>query len=764
MKKSQLSIAILASCSLYCSAASEPVPQLGKDSVTNVIKAMTLDEKIMLVIGTGMDFPGLPADMQGPVVGKSGGKVLGAAGTTAAIPRLGIPSLVMADGPAGVRIEPQRPNDKKTYFATAFPVGTSLASTWNTELVAAVGEAMGHEVKEYGIDIFLAPALNIQRIPLGGRNFEYYSEDPVVSGKIAAAMVRGIQSNGVAATIKHYVANNEEWNRNTINEFIDERALREIYLRGFEITVKESNPWAVMSSYNKVNGEYTSESPRLLTDILREQWGYNGMVMTDWFGGRNAPLQMHAGNDLLMPGTKVQMNALKEAVASGQLKMVDLDRNIQNILTLALKSPTYKKYVASDAPNLQKNAIVARAAAAEGVVLLKNNTALPLASSAKLALFGNASYDVVTGGTGSGDVNEAYSVSLLQGLKDAGYTLDDAFTKTYLQFIAAEKTKLPATPMFLAPPPITERNLSLEEIKAQESKSSVAVITIGRRAGEFNDRKENDDFKFTDAEQKLIKNVADVFHASKKKVVVILNTGGSVEMSSWQGNVDGILAVWQPGQEAGHAIADVLTGTVNPSGKLTSTFAVKLQDFPSAKNFPGKVVEAGDPNDRSIFAGAKAAEVTYEDSIWVGYRYFNSKKITQAYPFGFGLSYTKFAYTDMQISSPQFNENVTVSVKVTNTGAVAGKEVVQLYVAAPKGKLEKPVQELRAFAKTKLLQPKESQVVTFTVSARDFTSYDADAKQWVADAGVYNLIVAASSTDVRQMKKLTLPVALRVAP
>lgn len=306
-------------------SADNYTPRLGLSPISEVIAAMTLEEKVSLVMGQGMQSSSLTGDQQAPVVGQSNDIVPGAAGTTFPIERLGIPSIVLADGPAGVRISPTRDGEERTYYATAFPIGTLLASSWDTQLVERVGTAMGQEVKAYGVDVLLAPALNIHRYPLGGRNFEYYSEDPVLSGRTAAAMVRGIQSNEVGTSIKHYVANNHEWNRNTINVKVSERALREIYLKGFEITIKESDPWTVMSSYNKLNGPYTSEDPWLLGDVLRTQWGYSGLVMSDWFGGTDAVKQMVAGNDLLMPGTRRQHQALLDAVRNGKLDEKVLD-------------------------------------------------------------------------------------------------------------------------------------------------------------------------------------------------------------------------------------------------------------------------------------------------------------------------------------------------------------------------------------------------------------------------------------------------------
>jgi beta-glucosidase len=344
----------------------------------------------LLVLGSGMQLAVLPPERQGPTGGKQPMRVPGAAGQTIPVPRLGIPSIVLADGPAGLRIEPKREaSPGESFYCTAFPIASSLAASWNTALVEDVGKAIGAEVRGYGEDVLLAPALNLHRVPLGGRNFEYYSEDPLLSGKSAAAMVRGVQSNGVGTSIKHFAANNEEWNRNVLNVVVDEQPLRELYLRGFELAVREGQPWTVMSSYNRINGTYTSEDPRLLTGILREQWGYTGLVMTDWFGGSDAVAQMNAGNDLLMPGTEGQREKLDAALASGTLDEAVLDRSVGRVLELILKTPAF-----TGAPppklDLDADARVTRAAGAEGMVLLKNERAgLPLAKGARLALFGN---------------------------------------------------------------------------------------------------------------------------------------------------------------------------------------------------------------------------------------------------------------------------------------------------------------------------------------------------------------------------------------
>jgi beta-glucosidase len=736
-------------------------PQLGKSSVKDVIAAMTKEEKVGLVVGTGMNFPGLDLgpEREAPVVGETIKGVPGAAGTTFPIARLGIPAIVLADGPAGVRIFPKRAGDEsRTFYCTAFPIETLLASSWDVDLLERVGKAMGNEAREYGVDVILGPALNVHRNPLGGRNFEYYSEDPLVSGKLAAAMVKGVQSQGVGTSPKHYVANDHEWNRMTINVKASQRALREIYLRGFETLVREAQPWTIMSSYNKLNGTYTSQSPAVLTGVLRNDWGFKGLVMTDWFGGQDPVAQMNAGNDLLEPGTARQQKALLEALASGQLKMDVLDRNVERVLNLVLMSPTFKKVPRTDKPDLVAHAKVGRDAAAEGMVLLKNDGVLPLPAAAKnLALFGNTSYAMITGGTGSGDVNEAYTISLPEGLKAAGIGADGKLAAAYAAYLDDQKKKQPARPMpFMLPPPIPEMIPAPDEIARLAKETDLALVTIGRNSGEFVDRKREGDFELTAAEQALVKDVTTAFRAQKKKTLVVLNIAGVIEMVSWRDVPDAILLAWQPGQEAGHAIADVITGKVAPSGKLATTFAIKWEDVPSSANFPGKTILGPDPQAKGLMSmGDREAEVEYLDDVFVGYRHFATKGVKTAYPFGYGLSYTTFGYSDLKLSGSEFGTGLTATVTIRNTGKAPGREVVQLYVSAPGKAMPKPAIELKGFAKTKTLAPGESQALTFTLGARDLASFDEASSSWVAEAGTYTVKIGASSEDIRQSATFT---------
>ncbi|WBL24966.1 beta-glucosidase family protein [Zunongwangia sp. HGR-M22] len=737
----------------------QKAPQLGKASVDEVIKAMTPEEKVDLLVGPGM--PGYAGLV--PLEGEPDVRVLGQAGGNEEVNRLGIPKTVFADGPAGLRIQPKRENNPNTYYATAFPVGTALASSWNTELIEEVGKAMGEEVKEYGVDVLLAPALNIHRNPLNGRNFEYYSEDPLVAGKIASAYVKGIQSHDVGTSIKHFAANNQETNRLSVNAHITERAMREIYLRGFEIAVKEAQPWTVMTAYNKINGVYASANEDLLTKVLRDEWGYKGLVMTDWFGGypgftsinektsvSDVVAQMEAGNDLLMPGTQNQKDALIKAIKEGKVDEAAIDRNLRHILNYILETPTVAKYKYSDDPDLKAHAEVTRNAATEGMVLLKNeDNALPYTSKkGTVAVFGDTSYDFIAGGTGSGDVNEAYTVSLIEGLTNAGYTIDNDLQEAYVPFVkeatAKEmKRRKEEGGLLASVQRIPEMPLDKEMLAEKAKSSEVAVITIGRNAGEQHDRKINNDFYLGQDEIKMINSVSDAFHAERKKVIVILNIGGVIETASWKDKVDAVLLAWQAGQEGGNSVADVFSGAKNPSGKLTMTFPMDYNNEPSAANFPG--VPANDPK-----------EVFYEEDVYVGYRYFNTFNVKPSYEFGFGKSYTTFEYSDLKFSTNNFKDEIEVSVKVKNTGKVAGKEVVQVYVAAPAKMVDKPSAELRAFGKTKVLKPGKSEKLTFTLKARDLASF-VDAKSaWIAEKGTYTVKIGASSLDIKMAKNFTL--------
>ena len=741
-----------------------------------VMGKMSLEDKAHFVIGVGMKgFSGDDA-----VIGATESLVPGAAGTTYPLDSLGIPAVVLADGPAGLRIDATREGDSATYYCTHFPIGTLLASTWNTQLVEEVGQAIGEEVKEYGADVLLAPALNIMRNPLCGRNFEYYSEDPVVAGKTAAAYILGVQKNNVGTSIKHFAANNQETNRMNTDAHISQRALREIYLKGFEIAIKESKPWTVMTSYNYINGTYASESKDLVTTILRDEWGYEGTVMTDWFGGKDGAKQMWAGNDMLQPGKNEQFDSIVAGVKSGKLDIADLDRNVQRVLNLVERSPRFQGYQYSNKPDLKAHAAVTRQSAAEGMVLMKKGQltmdngqlaapVLPFGENIKkVALYGCTSYDFIAGGTGSGNVNHAYVVSLVDGLKNGGYVIPDELKNAYESYIADCKKKAeaaleemakkdPKNAMLVKFLPGTlpaEKQFTADELTKQAETADVAVITIGRISGEFLDRNVSN-FNLNDSEIKLIQQVCDVYHKAGKQVVVLLNIGGVIETASWKDLPDAILCAWQAGQEGGNSVVDVLSGKQSPSGKFTMTWPVKFTDAYSSKNFPIDQDPRIDMLNQGQKGNVRNVDYTdYEEDVYVGYRYFDSFEVPVSYPFGFGLSYTTFEYSDAKIAEK--SDTYEVSVTVKNTGNYEGKEVVELYVSAPDNKAaNKPVKELKAFAKTKSLKPGESETVTLKVKAADLASFDETASAWVVAQGEYEFIVAASAQDIKATLKAT---------
>ena len=724
-----------------------------------VMAKLSLEDKAHFVIGVGMKgFSGDDA-----VIGATQSLVPGAAGTTYPLDSLGIPAVVLADGPAGLRIDATREGDSATYYCTHFPIGTLLASTWNQKLVEEVGQAIGEEVKEYGADVLLAPALNIMRNPLCGRNFEYYSEDPVVAGKTASAYIKGVQKNDVGTSIKHFAANNQETNRMNTDAHISQRALREIYLKGFEIAIKEAKPWTVMTSYNYINGVYTSESKDLVTTILRDEWGYEGTVMTDWFGGKDGAKQMWAGNDMLQPGKDEQFDSIVAGVKSGKLDEADLDLCVKRTLNLVEKSPRFQGYQYSNKPDLEAHAAVTRQSAAEGMVLMKNNEALPFGEKIKnVALYGCTSYDFIAGGTGSGNVNHAYVVSLLDGLKNGGYTVSEEMKTAYEKYIAdckaarekeieemAKKDKQAAMLASFMPGNLpAEKQFTADELAAQAEASDVAIITIGRISGEFLDRK-SADFNLNDSEMKLIQQVCDVYHKAGKQVVVLLNIGGVIETASWKELPDAILCAWQAGQEGGNSVVDVLSGKQSPSGKFTMTWPVKFTDAYSSKNFPIDMETKIDMLNQGQKGNVKNVDYTdYEEDIYVGYRYFDSFDVPVSYPFGYGLSYTTFEYSDAKIA--QKNDIYDVTVTIKNTGNYEGKEVVELYISAPDNKAaNKPAKELKAYAKTKLLKPGESETLTLSITAPELASFDEAASAWVVAEGEYQFLVGASSQDIK---------------
>ena len=749
-------------------------PKLSPTNIDEVLAAMTLEEKAQLLVGGGNDaFVG-----SGAMLGHQEKLVAGAAGITVEIPRLGIPATVLTDGPAGVHIDATRKNDPNSYAATGFPVGTCLACTWNTDLVRAVGEAIGNETLEYGCDVILGPGLNIHRNPLCGRNFEYFSEDPVVTGKIGAAVTLGIQSQGVGVSAKHYAVNSQETDRTRVDERASKRALREIYLRGFEYVVRESNPWTIMSAYNKVNGVFAQGNKGLLTDVLRKDWGFKGIVMTDWIGKREGQGlftvdQVAAGNDLMTPGYPAQAEDIVQGVKSGKLDIKYVDANVRRMLEYIVKTPRFKGYKFSNKPDLKAHAAITRQSSTEGMVLLKNNGVLPISNLKTVALFGVNSYDFLSGGLGSGAVNVPYRVDMVQGLKNIGVNTTPQLTEIYQNYIkyAAAKLKADKNPhmWFLdtGQPKLDEIEITERCVAHELQGADAAIITIGRQAGEGMDRQIEGEFNLTQNEKDMIFRVSDAFRPAGKPVIVILNSGSVMETASWRDRVDAILCAWQPGMEGGNSVADVLTGKANPSGKLTMTWPIAATDHPSTKDFPQEMDMYTFRESLGWGVEIPGRDVTnHNEDIYVGYRYFDTFKKEVAYPFGFGLSYTTFAFSKPVVKAKAEKKMVNgqwsmvnvieVSITIKNTGSVSGKEVAQVYVQAPKGRLEKPAQELKAFAKTRELQPGESQTLTMFIPVRELASYDEAGSQWLTEAGTYTFRIGSSSRDIHCSATLKL--------
>lgn len=748
---------ILMSAAVSLTALAQP--QLTEKNIDKVLKAMTLEEKAQLLVGSieGMNYTGVPLPPTGNEAGYQ--RVPGAAGQTNTIPRLGIPPTVVADGPAGLRITPHRPGDERDYYCTGFPVEILLASSWDTDVLYEVGRAMGEEIREYGVDVILGPATNIMRNPLCGRNFEYYSEDPVLAGKMTAAMVNGVQSQGVGTSVKHFAANNQETNRGENDSRVSQRALREIYLKPFEIAVREAQPWTIMSSYNKVNGEYSQSNYDLLTKVLREDWGFKGIVMTDWTAPRESEKQVAAGNDLLMPGRKAQIEQIVSAVNEDRLSIKEVDACVRRMLEYIVKTPRFQGYKYSEQPDLKAHAAVSRKAAEEGVVLLKNDGVLPL-KAGNVALFGIQSYEFLHDGIGSGHVNTPYVVNMVDALEAQGFACNESLAEAYRLHILADKAQWQLSPYGKWPlmesigvgAPVYEVEFPDYVYTTTAKESDMALVTIGRKPGEGFDRDVKDDFNLSEVEMNLLKGVCDAFHAAGKKVIVVLNVGGVVETASWKDRPDAILLPWMPGQEGGNVVVDILTGKVNPSGHLPITFPVRYEDVPGADDFP-TTFGTGDRFDiigallhpwKSPDGNTRNYDYTeYNEGIYVGYRHYQTKGVDVSYPFGYGLSYTSFAYSEPSVK--RSGNTYTASIKVTNTGSVAGREVIQLYVTAPAGALDKPERELKAFAKTGKLAPGEAQTIEMTFTTYDLASFDESVSAFVADKGTYN---ARFCTDV----------------
>ena len=665
--------------------------------IQSIISQMTLDEKAALCIGA-------------------------AAWTTTSIDRLEIPEMTMSDGPHGVRrVLDENSKHLESLPATGFPTATSLASSWDVDLLHKMGVALGDECLALSVDVLLGPGINIKRSPLGGRNFEYFSEDPYLAGEMAASLVNGIQSRGVGTAVKHFVANNQEFQRFCISTEVDERTLREIYLHTFEKVVKQAQPWAVMSAYNKLNGVYCSENHELLVDILKDEWGFEGMVISDWGAVHDRPASLKGGLDLEMPGPQgYRIRAVFEAIRSGDLEESILDEAVRRILTIVFKAQQAPKGGRID---VSEHHALARKIAAEGMVLLKNNGILPLVGHQNIAVIGRAAHDVYFQGGGSSFINPTQLSVPYQELKAQAEGGELCYAEGY-----------PEDNSF-------QQNLIDQAVKLAQS-ADVALLYLALPFSKESEGYDRTDLDLPAQQIALVKAVTQV----QPNTVVILNNGAPVAMSGWVDDVAAVLEAWTMGQAGGGAIADILFGKVNPSGKLAETFPVKLCDTPAHLNWPGG-----------------AGKVYYGEGIFVGYRYYDTRRVPVQYPFGYGLSYTTFAYDHPRLSASSFKDvdGVTVSVDVTNTGDRAGKEIVQVYVHDHQSDLIRPQKELKGFAKVELL-PGETQTVSIDLDFRAFAYYHPKYGQWITESGDVDILVGASSVDIRHTLKASLISAVQL--
>ena len=739
--------------------------KLTEKNIDKVIEALTLQEKAHLVVGARL------ADNKdaGGEIGYTKKLVPGVAGTTYPIERLGIAPVVMADGPSAVRLSVKREGEDKRYYATNVPSEILLASSWNNDATFRIGAILGEETRDYGIDVLLGPGLNMMRNPLCGRNYEYFSEDPLLAGKMGAAMTNGIESMGVGACPKHFAVNNQELNRLHNDARVSQRALREIYLKNFEITVKESQPWTIMTSYNNINGRHASEDRGLLETILHDEWGFKGLVVTDWGGGYDAAKQIWAGNDLIEPGRYAEVKRIMEAVKSGELAEADLDRCVKRVLELVVKSIRHKDYKFSNNPPLEKNGKLTREIEPEGFVLLKNEqSVLPLKQEQKVALFGIGSYNLILANSVSVRSLNGRTVNLNEGLKNAGVVLHDALDKRYTKHLQNEIKRL--TPVWKLRRwcsydirPVELKDIRNHTASAAEA-ADIAVITIGRNSSEAFDRHVERDFNLNMHEQAMIAAVSRDFHSRGKKVVVVLNICSPIEIASWRDKVDAILVTWLPGQEAGNSIADALLGKVSPSGHLPITFPMKYADVPS-QNFPhnefewcsesGKNLSRTFDQKQPLYYDIPNIDYTnYEEDIYIGYRYYATRKVEVAYPFGYGLTYSQFEMSNMKVKESKEGYKVTCEVK--NIGKVAAKQVVQLYSSELQPEVDRPIIELRGFQKTPLLQAGESATVEIVIKKTDLMTYNEKASAWKLTKGDYELLLGFDSQTLPLKHKVTI--------
>jgi beta-glucosidase len=665
--------------------------------INDLIKKMTLEEKAALCTGASP-------------------------WTTTPVEHLDVPEMTVSDGPHGVRrVEDVNDFITTSLPATCFPTASCTASTWDVDLVEKLGQAIAEECIALNVDVVLGPGANMKRTPLGGRNFEYFSEDPYLAGQMAASFIAAVQGKGVGTSLKHFAVNNQETQRMVIDAQVDERSLREIYLAAFETAVKESKPWTVMCAYNKLNGTFCSQHHRLLVDILKEEWGFEGFVVSDWGAVHDRVAALQGGLDLEMPGPRERrVNQVIEAVRSGELDESVLDESVRRILGIVFKAVETPKEGSFDAAS---HHALARRIAAEGMVLLKNDGLLPLKDHQHIAVIGRAAQEAHFQGGGSSHINPTQVdnpfVELQKLAGDAelsfaqGYPADDSFNQTLI-----------------------------EEAVDNASTADVALLYLALPDSKESEGYDRADLDLTPQQIALINAVCEV----QPQTVVILNNGAPVVMGEWIDDTAAVLEAWMMGQAGGGAIADVLFGKVNPSGKLAETFPLKLVDTPAHLNFPGE-------------NGA----VRYGEGLFIGYRYYDAKDMPVQFPFGYGLSYTTFAYKNPKVSAKTFKDvdGLTVSVDVTNTGKTAGKEVVQVYVRDQESGLVRPPKELKAFAKV-ALQPGETKTVTMSLDFRAFAFYHPAYKQWITEDGAFDILIGSSAADIRCVETVTLQSTLEL--
>jgi len=665
--------------------------------IQSLIEQMTLEEKAALCTGAS-------------------------AWTTVPVERLDLPELLVSDGPHGIRrLANIHTIAAQSLPATCFPTAACQAATWDVALVRELGQALGAEAAALDVGVVLGPSNNMKRTPLCGRNFEYYSEDPYLSGQMAASLIEGVQSQGVGTSLKHYAANNQEFQRFSINAEIDERTLREIYLPAFETAVKQAQPWTVMCAYNKLNGAYCSEHHELLTDILKTEWGFEGLVVSDWGAVHDRVASFKAGLDLEMPGPKPRrVQAVIDAVRSGELDEAILNESVRRILNIVFKAAATPKGGQFD-PDAHH--ALARKIAGEGIVLLKNNGLLPLQNPQYIAIIGRAAQEPHFQGGGSSYINPNQ--------------VDIPFKELQKLVGQAELTYAAGYPADL-----TFQQALIDEAVTIAQSAEVALLFVALPSSIESEGYDRANLDLTPQQVALIKAVT----AAQPQTVVIVNSGSAIAMADWIDGPAAILEAWLMGQAGGGAIADILFGRVNPSGKLAETFPLKLADTPAYLNFPGE-----------------NGLVRYGEGMFIGYRYYDAKEMPVLFPFGYGLSYTTFAYSNPTVSAAVFKDvdGLTVSVDVTNTGHRAGKEIVQLYVHDRESKLVRPPKELKGFAKVEL-QPGETKTVAFSLDFRAFAYYHPGYKQWITEDGQFDLLIGASATDIRCTQTVTLQSTLEL--